>query len=249
MTIRALTALPVFNEERHVKPVLDEVRRYGGDVLVVDDGSTDRTSNVLAGLEGVAVVRHRVNRGYGAALRSAFAYAIANDFDFLVTVDCDGQHEPRRIPEFLDAIRSVDIVSGSRYLVRYEGDAEPPADRRRINERITEELNFRLGLELTDAFCGFKAYRVESLRRLALTEDGYAMPLELWVQAASNRLRIVELPVPRIYLEEARSFGGSLDNAGARLLYYREVLDRSIATCVGVGAIERDAAVIGEAAG
>ena len=81
-------------------------------------------------------------------------------------------------------------------------------DRCRINRLITEELNRRLGLSLTDAFCGFKAYRVAALAKIELTEPGYAMPLELWVRAVQLGLRIVELPVPLIYLDEKRSFGG-----------------------------------------
>ena len=112
-------------------------------------------------------------------------------------------------------------------------DAVAPAERRRINQQVTKELNRRLGLELTDAFCGFKAYRVEALRKLRLREPGYAMPLELWVQAAAAGLRIVEAPVPRIYLDEKRSFGGALDDASTRLEYYHLVLDRSFAA-IGV---------------
>jgi hypothetical protein len=121
-------------------------------------------------------------------------------------------------------------VSGSRYLERFAGDSEPPVERRRINERLTAEINTRLGLQLTDAFCGFKAYRVEALKTLPITDDGYAMPLELWVRAAQAGLRIRELAVPLIYLEEERSFGGSLDNGDVRLKYYRQVLDRALAT-------------------
>ena len=78
----------------------------------------------------------------------------------------------------------MDIVSGSRYLRRFPGDSDPPEQRRRINQVITEEVNRRLGLSLTDAFCGFKAYRVPALAKIELTETGYAMPLELWVRAA-----------------------------------------------------------------
>ncbi|MEX0979052.1 MAG: hypothetical protein WDZ48_09385, partial [Pirellulales bacterium] len=88
-------------------------------------------------------------------------------------------------------------------------------------------INRRLDLRLTDAFCGFKAYRREALAALCITETGYAMPLEVWVQAARASLTIIELPVPLIYLEEERSFGGSLDDARTRLQYYYQVLDRA----------------------
>ena len=229
MAHRFLTALPVFNEVNHVGDVLTEVRRYSPNVLVVNDGSTDGTADLLARIEGIDCVHHSHNMGYGAALRTAFDYAVEHGFKVLVTIDCDGQHEPRRIPRFVAACAGWDIVSGSRYLKEYAGDSVPPPERRHINELLTAEINRRLGLKLTDAFCGFKAYRVESLKKLHITETGYAMPLEVWVQAAQARLRIRELPVPLIYLDEKRSFGGSLDNAEIRLRHYGEVLDRAMA--------------------
>lgn len=225
---RFLVALPIYNERAYVQPVLDEVRRYAEEVLVVDDGSTDGSGEILAARSDVHLIRHRENRGYGAALRSAFHFAMAHHYQVLVTIDCDGQHEPRFIPDFVAAAAEADIVSGSRYLRRFPGDSRPPEDRRRINQIITARLNAQLGLQLTDAFCGFKAYRVDTLRKLHITEDGYAMPLEVWVQAARLGLRVVELAVPLIYLAESRSFGGSLDDAKTRLAMYFQVLQRSL---------------------
>lgn len=224
-----LTALPVFNEVSHVAGVVAEVRKYSPEVLVVNDGSTDGTADVLAGIEGIRCLDHPHNLGYGAALRSAFDFAIEQEYEVLVTIDCDGQHEPRRIPRFVAACAGWDIVSGSRYLKQYAGDSAPPAERRHINAALTAEINDRLGLTLTDAFCGFKAYRVEALKKLHITEHGYAMPLEVWAQAARAGFRICELPVPLIYLDEKRSFGGSLDNAEIRLRHYRDVMERAIA--------------------
>jgi dolichol-phosphate mannosyltransferase len=231
MPYSRLVALPVYNEARHVDRVLDEVRRRAEcTILVVDDGSTDGTSEILQRRQDIRVVRHEQNRGYGAALLTAFQYAQDHNFELLVTIDCDGQHEPCRIPKFFDACQDgIDIVSGSRYLAQFEGDTPPPPERRQINEQVTAELNRRLNLNLTDAFCGFKCYRVDALRRLNISEPGYAMPLEVWVQAAAARLRVIELPVPLIYLDEKRSFGGVLDNGQTRLEYYHLTLDRAIA--------------------
>lgn len=224
---RFLTALPVYNERDHVGEVLKQVVQYCSNILVVDDGSTDGTREILDDYD-VEVVRHEPNRGYGSALITAFQYAIEHDFDVLITIDCDGQHEPQRIPRFVAACQDVDIVSGSRYLKAFSGDSTPPAQRRWINQVITAELNRRLGLNLTDAFCGFKAYGVDALKKLDLLETGYAMPLELWVEAARANLSVVELAVPLIYLDESRSFGGSLDDAKTRIDYYHQVIQRSL---------------------
>ena len=225
---RWLAALPVYNEESYVDNVLAEVAKYADNILVVNDGSTDGTLERLAAWTDVHVVSHEVNKGYGAALKSAFKFAIENDYDCLVTLDCDGQHQPKRIPRFVAASANADIVSGSRYLKQYSGDSVPPSDRLFINRQITRELNELLHLNLTDAFCGFKAYRVAALKKLDISDDGYAMPLELWVQAAMVGLSVVEVPVPLIYLDLNRSFGGSLDDGSRRLQYYRECVDRSV---------------------
>src|SRR6185437_5333864 len=93
-----LTAIPVYNEEEYLRPVLGEVLRFAGDVLVVDDGSTDRTPALLRGFPTVRTIRHPRNLGYGAGLRTAFRAAVEGAYDGLVTLDCDGQHEPSRIP-------------------------------------------------------------------------------------------------------------------------------------------------------
>ena len=235
MSARFLTTLPVYNEEKYVQEVLQSVSCYAEDILVVDDGSTDGTARRLRAFgKRVHVVTHAKNQGYGAALRSAFQFGIEGNYDVLVTIDCDGQHEPQRIPEFVAACRDSsvgvppDIVSGSRYLKKLSGDVVPPEERRSINRQVTEEINRRLKLDLTDAFCGFKSYRVASLPRLKTTVNGYAMPLELWVRAAHAKMNIVELAIPLVYLEEKRSFGGALDDGGTRLNYYHRALDEAL---------------------
>ncbi len=235
--MRVLTAIPVYNEERHVQAVLREVRRYADEILVVNDGSTDRTPDLLGHEKGIHLISHPCNRGYGGAILSAMGYATAHSYEALATLDCDGQHEPARIPVLLEALGTdVDIVSGSRYLRTFRRDSAPPRDRRRINYQITSELNAQFGLNLTDAFCGFKAYRVSALRRLQLTESGWGMPLQFWVQAAHLGLRIREVAVPRLYLDPNRAFGGVLDNPDERLAYYRGVIEREVARCA-IGAL------------
>jgi dolichol-phosphate mannosyltransferase len=228
-TMRILTAIPVFNEEPHLQSVLSEVLRHAGDVLVVDDGSTDGTSALLRGFSTVHVIRHPRNLGYGAGLRSAFGRAIDAGYDGLVTLDCDGQHEPSLIPTIAAHLDEADIVSGSRYLTVFDPSQIPPEQRRRINVEVTRWLNECLGLNLTDAFCGFKAYRTSALEKLDITDNGYAMPLQVWVQAAQHGLRIVEEPVPLVYLDESRAFGGALDDAEYRLNHYRAVFQEAMA--------------------
>lgn len=229
-----LTAIPVYNEAKHVREVLASVRRYSSDILVVDDGSTDGTPHLLDAEPDILRATHTRNRGYGAALATAFDFAQRRGYDVLVTMDCDGQHEPGRIPVLLEHLPTADIVSGSRYLRDFRQDTPAPTDRRFINTTVTRELNERFGLNITDAFCGFKAYRVPVLEKFRVTEQGWGMPLQLWVQAAAHGMRITEIGVPRLYLDPNRTFGGVLNDPAERLAYYRGIIDEAAAVGASV---------------
>ena len=137
MDLKSLTALPVFNEAAHVTPVLDVVRRYSSNVLVVNDGSTDGTSDLLAARNDIHLITHSRNSGYGAAIVSAFDFALRGGYEVLVTIDCNGQHEPALIPHFVRTCMegSADIVSGSRYLQRFDGASHPPKTAGRSTRR------------------------------------------------------------------------------------------------------------------
>lgn len=226
--MKLLTAIPVHNEEKYLEDVLRQVLQHADDVLVVDDGSKDRTPELLKGFPDVRVIRHETNLGYGAGLRTAFAAALEGGYDGLVTLDCDGQHEPALIPEIAAGLSGADIVSGSRYLQVFDPSQRPPEERRKINVEVTRWLNECLGLHLTDAFCGFKAYNRRALQCFEVTDLGYAMPLQIWVQAVQHGLKIVEAPVPLIYLDESRAFGGSLDDSTYRLNHYRKVFSDAL---------------------
>jgi len=231
-----LLGIPVYNEAVHVTKVISEIRDFAACILVIDDGSTDDTPLLLAG-QPVEVIRHAENRGYGRSMQDMLRWAKLDGYDWLITMDCDEQHEPAAIPDFIDAIGrdTADVISGRRYLRSNAddsaGDDLPPQDRRIINATITEELNRRLGLSLTDAFCGFKAYRVQACERLTLDVNGYDFPMQFWVQAAAHELIIEELPVRLIYNDPSRSFGGPLDDPGTRLDHYRRTMHDEIERC------------------
>ncbi|MFK7883881.1 MAG: glycosyltransferase family 2 protein [Phycisphaerales bacterium] len=249
--MRTLIAIPVYNESKTVESVLRTVRRYADHVLVIDDGSTDDTAEILNRLRpelSFDLIRHEANAGYGRAMRESFARAHRDGYDWVITMDCDEQHEPASIPAFIDAAKSddLDIVSGSRYLdPRFAAD-RPPEDRRTINATITAEINARFGFNLTDAFCGFKAHRVSAMRQLRLDDNGYAFPMQLWAESNSHGLRIGEIPVRLIYNDYNRTFGGGLDNPEERLRHYREVLDAAIERSAQLDAeVEQNAAKAG----
>lgn len=241
--IRILIAVPIFNEARTVAPVLRDIlaktaaipaQLQRGDlefvVLALDDHSTDATNQLLATL-GVETLRQPRNRGYGFAMQETFREAIARSVDWCISIDCDEQHEPARLVDFVRAALAdnADVISGTRYGGEPFAHDDAPADRRAINATLTGELNAALGLHLTDAFCGFKAYRTSAVAKLTLDADGYEFPMQFWVAAVAQQLRIEELSMRRIYIDETRRFGGGLDDSGVRLAHYRSTMQRAIA--------------------
>jgi len=229
--LSTLIAIPVFNEYKYVDDVLDAVGRYADDILVINDGSTDGTLDLLKKHDFVKIISHRVNRGYGQSLIDAFDFARRHNFDWLITLDCDHQHQPSYIPRFYSEMEKndVDIISGSRYLNTTNlGSICPPKDRVTINKKITCVLNKNLKIKLTDSFCGFKAYRVERICKLELTEQGYGFPLQLWVRASRAGLHIREIPVPLIYHDPKRNFSGMLESPRLRYDYYMKIIKREL---------------------
>ncbi|MBI3600521.1 MAG: glycosyltransferase family 2 protein [Nitrospinae bacterium] len=240
-----LIIIPVYNENQYIEKVLKKVRENSdSDILVINDGSTDNSLKIIRSLRvkefrGYGVnsstpqllnlLTHSENQGYGKSLIDGFDFAISQGYEYTVTMDCDEQHEPHLISKFLEEIKGFDVVSGSRYLKDFPSNNPPPQDRKYINEQITKIINRVTGYNLTDSFCGFKVYRVDSLKKLKLTEWGYGMPLQFWIQAWRNNLNVKEYPIERIYKNMDRSFGKEMDDPEKRLAYYKKIIEIEVA--------------------
>jgi dolichol-phosphate mannosyltransferase len=231
--------LPVYNEAPTLERVVRRVQEIpGADVVIVDDGSTDATPSILERIRVTGVIRQDPNQGYGKSLMAAFDYAKSHDYRHCVTMDADEQHEPEFIPKLLEGLSKYDIVSGSRYLdPSISGDAPPP-ERLEVNRLITAKLRPLTGYDLTDSFCGFKAYRVDALRKFQLDETNYGFPIQFWLRAAKAGLTVVESPVPLIYKDHSRNFNNQFANRDERLNHYLEVMERE-AKALGLTPLSR----------
>jgi dolichol-phosphate mannosyltransferase len=228
-----LIFIPVFNEAESIKEIINKVREtcQNSDILVIDDGSTDATPQLLEREKGLYFIKHSENEGYGKTLIDGFNFSVAKGYEYLITIDSDKQHQPEEIKNFTDNLETGewDIISGSRYL-KYNKEklAEAPEDRRKVNQRITQKINKLTGYNLTDSFCGFKLYKVSSLKKLNLKEHGYGMPLELWIQAWKQSFRIREVPVALIYLDKDTSQTSTYRNVFRRYRYYLKIIEKEI---------------------
>jgi glycosyltransferase involved in cell wall biosynthesis len=187
-----LGLVPAYNEESSIGMVIRELRPYVDRVVVCDDGSVDRTA-LFALQEGAEVIRHGKNRGYGAALASLFRYAIRSEADVSVTVDGDGQHDPKSIPPMVSAILqgTADLVLGSRFLaVR----SDIPLLRRLAIGGITKLTGLLLGYSPTDAQCGLRAYNNRALKATCPTIHHMGASVEILERAHEANLKIGEVP-------------------------------------------------------
>ena len=189
--------LPAFNADSTVAAVVASVRQHlpGAFVLGVDDGSTDTTRAVLNRLCD-HVIFFEVNRGKGAALRAAFAYAAEHFASSpVITLDADGQHDPAFAPRLLDALEFADIVIGKREI----GRAPVPPHRRLANIISTAATCAITRLRLTDSQSGFRAFRGEVVAAIDAHGDRYEYETDFIVRASHRGYRIAEVAVPKIY--------------------------------------------------
>jgi len=226
-----LILVPVFNEENSIKEMLEKIRQHNRNaaILVINDGSTDRTSALLKNQRDIYTISREKNLGYGQTLIDGFEFSITHNYEYLITIDSDKQHQPEEIQNFttLALQEDWDIISGSRYLDHSQNELNnAPIDRRKINRRITQKINILTGYNLTDAFCGFKLYKVSALQKLRLQEPGYGMPLELWIQAWKLNLRIKEIPVALIYLDKNSAETASYQKMFRRYKYYLTIIEK-----------------------
>lgn len=214
---RVLIAIPAYNEAGHVGGVVDDVRAHlpEADVLVVDDGSADETSGE-AREAGAIVVRLPVNSGYGAALQTAYKYAVRGGYELVGQIDADGQHRAEFLPQMIAALdgEDADVVIGSRFLDR-DGHYTPSAARKvgiAIFSRLATLLTRR---HITDPTSGFQVMRI-SVARFFCT-DVYPADYpdaDILVLLHRSGFDVAEVPV------QMRPSPGVSMHSGHRSLYY-----------------------------
>lgn len=201
--MKALVTIAIFNEGRSLPSFLEKRKTCpkdlpGVDFLFVDDGSDDNAWEILQS-RGIPYVRHEINLGQGIACNTGMLAAIRLGYDVVITMDGDGQHDFSDIPVFLQCMETTDadIVVGSRILGSNHGDAA--FVRRFFLPHVTWVVNRLSGYRLTDAMCGFRAYRVESLKRvvgeLSNLMEGEYTAAELFMRFGRAGLKVREVPV------------------------------------------------------
>jgi len=189
-----VAGMPMFNEEETIGTVVTRVLRHVDEVICIDDGSSDASARI-AEMCGATVIRHRANRGYGAALKTLFKHALEIEADALVVLDSDGQHEADDIPKLLEPIieEDADFVIGSRFVDGGMG-TDMPAYRRLGIKVITAASNLSSDLGVKDTQSGFRAFSKKAIERLRFDSDGMELSLEMLEDAKEKNLVVQEIP-------------------------------------------------------
>jgi len=213
--MRIVCIVPAFNEEQTISRVVSEALRHSDQVLVVDDGSRDRTAE-LSRKAGASVISHMLRLGTGGALSTGFKAALEEGFQALVTIDGDGQHDPNEIPTVLNPILKdeADVVIGSR---RLKKSGSTPLLKWIGNRVLSIATSFASGTKITDSQSGFRAYRREVLEHAIHKAWDYRWASEILLLAAKADFRIKEVPITQIYLHKRHR--GTAIKDGFKILY------------------------------
>jgi len=191
--------LPAYSEAKTIRSIISQARVFIPSIVVVDDGSIDETVQI-ARKSNVTVISHNTNRGKGMALRTGFEWALRNQYEIVMTMDSDGQHDPLDIPRFLDKLQrdNPDIIVGAR---SPEQSSMPL--HRRLNNRLVSAIGVWLcGQKVVDFQCGYRLIKAEVLRSVELETMRYETESELLVKAGKLGFRIDTIPIKTIYSSE-----------------------------------------------
>lgn len=212
--------IPAYNEARTIGQVVSEARKVIEYVVVVDDGSRDNTAQ-LAEDSGAVVIKHPVNRGKGAALRTGFQHVLDHGYDALITMDSDGQHDVNDIPGFLEAFSKTGsgIIIGSRM----QDISTMPAIRKFTNKFTSFVGSLLAHQKIKDSQSGFRLISSDVLRAVELETTGYEMESEILIKASRAGFRITSVPIKTIYGQEVSKINPVVDTCRFFRLLFRSL--------------------------
>lgn len=190
--------VPFFNEEKKISEVINQCLQYVDVVIAVNDGSTDKSAELISGKNEILLINLPKNRGKGFALKTGLQKAIKDKYQFAVTLDADLQHPPEYIPHFYNAIDGNDIVIGNRL----NKMSDMPLHRQISNLLTSKLLSIKCKQKIRDSQCGYRLFRLSSIKNILPDETGFEAESEMIVKAAKNKLRITFVDIPSVYADE-----------------------------------------------
>ena len=196
MKKKIFAVIAAYNEEKHINKVVKGAKKYVDRVIVVDDGSKDKTTEIAKKSKAI-VLRHLVNLGKGAALKTGCDYAAKNRADIIVVIDADAQHDPNEIPKFLESIKKYDVVLAYRKL-----NKNMPFVLKFGNQLINKTINFLYGVKIKDSQCGYRAFTAKAYKSLRWKATDYSLESEMIAKIGKYKLSYCEIPIETIYSDK-----------------------------------------------
>jgi len=190
-----IAVIPSFNEEKNISSVVRKTKKYVNKVIVVDDGSKDKTGK-FARRAGAIVLTHRINLGVGATNKTGCEAALKLKADIIITLDGDGQHNPKEIPKMIKKIKEgYDIVFGARIKKRKKMPLL-----RKLGNRLSSNLqNFLFKSKLSDVQSGYRCFTKSAYKKIRWETSGYNVENEIIINVVKNNLRYCEIPIDTVY--------------------------------------------------
>lgn len=188
--------IPARNEDKEIFKIIKKTKKYIGNVVVVDDGSDDRTKE-FAENAGAIVISHLLNLGKGAALKTGCDFAVEQGAKFIVVLDADAQHNPDSIPRFIEHLKNYDIVFSYR-----KQRGKMPLVLRFGNWFISNIVKVLYGVSLIDTQCGYRAFTREAYKKIRWNASDYSMESEMISRAGKQRLKYAQIPIETIYSDK-----------------------------------------------
>ncbi len=188
--------IPAHNEEKNIRKVISKVKEFSYTIIVVDDGSTDETFNEAIN-QDVQVLKHEVNLGKGAALKTGCDYAYIHGAKNIVVIDSDGQHDPKHIPEFFNKLENNDIVFGFR-----QRNKEQPGMLKFGNWFINQTFQVLYGIDVKDSQSGYRGFTASSYKKIRWIASDYYMETEMLINTSKHKLTYDMIPIETIYSDK-----------------------------------------------
>ena len=209
--MKTIAVIPAYNEENVISLILNGLKKQVDEIILVDDGSKDNTADEAV-KEGVFVLRHLINRGQGAALRTGIDFALSREAEIIITFDADGQHQANEIKELVEPIikGECQVALGSRFLHK---KSKIPILRKFVLKTAIFFNKIFLGLKITDVHNGFRALNREACSLIEIQQDGMAHASEILNEIKKRNLKFKEIPVCIKYTSYSKAKGQSSLNA------------------------------------